>query len=512
MVHIVPVPKVVRRNGAGKLLRLLAALSVATGAARAATTYQATNLQPPGSLVGFANIIGMNNKAQVLGDACNILGAFLYCYGANRFPAVWSNGVITPLPIPTGYSYIAQLSSYGINESGTVVGTVTAAAGSKVVLWSNGVPQILPDAPVPGACSGAGCICSPVPFGNPIRPVNSASYGINAAGHILGSTTYPSYQGGGCSETWVYNGTSFRAVPLAIPHQCIGILPPAYGGGVGEPTVPTFNDADQVLETIQNYFCGPPYAYPNPPVPSQDPAIVQPGGSYSFLPLGSVAAAGGSALNSAGQVMGYYTNGGGTGGLVFWDQNGIHDLGAGGYASLNNAGQMVYLTRSCLACGGGIAIWQNGVSTPVQLPSGVSAAYGPAALNDAGQFIAGGYLLSPAGPCAPDVSSQILVTRGGFRYDRATQRFVQTVTLTNTSLSPVAGPLSVALDGLTPAATLSGIAGATLCGAPAGSPFLNTPAASLAPGASTSLTLDFIDTAQTPITYTTRIIAGSGGR
>ncbi|MDE3165902.1 MAG: hypothetical protein KGN36_08860, partial [Acidobacteriota bacterium] len=86
MVHIVPVPSAVSRNGSGKFLRLLAALAVAAGAARAATTYQATNLQPPGSLVGFANIMGMNNKAQVLGDACNILGAFLYCYGTNRFP------------------------------------------------------------------------------------------------------------------------------------------------------------------------------------------------------------------------------------------------------------------------------------------------------------------------------------------------------------------------------------------------------------------------------------------
>jgi hypothetical protein len=168
-----------------------------------------------------------------------------------------------------------------------------------------------------------------------------------------------------------------------------------------------------------------------------------------------------------------------------------------------------------------ISTWQNGTSTPVPTPPNLPLdPHNVPALggfNDAGQIAVqvpsvGGFLLTPAGPCATDVSSQVQVLRGGFRYNRTTQHFTQLVTLTNTSATAIIGPVSLALDNVPAAATLFGISGTTQCAAPLASPYLNSPVASLAAGASTSVTLDFIDTAQTGITYTTRVLAGNGRR
>ena len=170
-------------------MRLFSILLIAAGmAAAAAPSYTATSLSSPGTPYHFVNLIGLNNKGQVLGDTC-INGS--NCFGVNRFSGVWSNGVITPLPIPSGYVYLAQLSSYSINDFGLVIGTVQEASSTRthVVEWTNGVPAVLSDATINGACSGAGCTCS--------TTGSSASYGLNAAGHIVGSTGYPSYQPGG---------------------------------------------------------------------------------------------------------------------------------------------------------------------------------------------------------------------------------------------------------------------------------------------------------------------------
>jgi len=162
----------------------------------------------------FLNLIGLNNAGQVLGDDCvNGTG----CVGVDRFPGVWTNGVINPLPIPAGYSYIASLEYYAINDSGMVVGTlqVTGTNTSHVVVWTNGVPAVLPDAPIPG--EGSTCSTSG----------SSSSFGLTAAGHIVGSTSYPSTQPGGqgCSGYWVYNGATFRVLPVPIPAQCAQLPP-----------------------------------------------------------------------------------------------------------------------------------------------------------------------------------------------------------------------------------------------------------------------------------------------
>jgi len=113
--------------------------------------------------------------------------------------------------------------------------------------------------------------------------------------------------------------------------------------------------------------------------------------------------------------------------------------------------------------------------------------------------------------CTSDVSGQVQVVRSGFGYNFTTQRFVQTVTLKNTSTATIAAPISLVLDSLSSNATLYSPTGTTACATPAGSPFTNW-LSSLAPGASASIVLQFTDPSKAAITYATRVLGGSGGR
>lgn len=116
--------------------------------------------------------------------------------------------------------------------------------------------------------------------------------------------------------------------------------------------------------------------------------------------------------------------------------------------------------------------------------------------------------------CALDVTGAIKVTRGGFVLNLTTGRYVQTVTLTNTSVATVTGPLSLVLDGLSSYATLYNPSGTTdSLEPPAGSAYGNVTNNDLVPGASVSAQLQFTDpTRTTPISYTPRVLAGPGLR
>jgi len=118
--------------------------------------------------------------------------------------------------------------------------------------------------------------------------------------------------------------------------------------------------------------------------------------------------------------------------------------------------------------------------------------------------------LPPA--CATDVSSSVSVTRAGYVFNFGTQRFYQTVTLKNTGGSTINGPISLVLDSLSSNASLYNASGTTSCAAPLGSPYINTSAASLAPGASVSVSLQFTDPTKATTSYNTRVLAGSGTR
>jgi hypothetical protein len=114
--------------------------------------------------------------------------------------------------------------------------------------------------------------------------------------------------------------------------------------------------------------------------------------------------------------------------------------------------------------------------------------------------------------CAMDQTSNVLAQRGGFRYNRATNTFVQVVNLVNLNSSSIAGPLTLILDSLSGSATLSNRSGLTSCRAPLGSSYVNIAVDSLRPGQGASVTLQFTDPSFAGITYSTRVLSGTGGR
>jgi len=112
--------------------------------------------------------------------------------------------------------------------------------------------------------------------------------------------------------------------------------------------------------------------------------------------------------------------------------------------------------------------------------------------------------------CATNVSAQVTIIRGGFRLNRATNRYVQTVAVRNTGTSIITGPVSLALDKLSANATLFNKSGDTACATPV-SPYITVNIGTdlvLSPGESVQVTLEFTNPANQGITYSTRVLAG----
>ena len=107
-----------------------------------------------------------------------------------------------------------------------------------------------------------------------------------------------------------------------------------------------------------------------------------------------------------------------------------------------------------------------------------------------------------------NVTSQMTSTVSGFRYNRITHNYLQSLTVTNNGAA-LSGPVYVALDSLTGNATLVGSLGTTQCAAPVGSPYVLL-SNGLGAGQSISLTLQFTSAAGPPFIYTPRYLAGSG--
>jgi hypothetical protein len=112
---------------------------------------------------------------------------------------------------------------------------------------------------------------------------------------------------------------------------------------------------------------------------------------------------------------------------------------------------------------------------------------------------------------ATDVSSSVSVTRSGIRLNRATGRYVQAITLANTSGARVAGPVSVILQGLAGSITVANKNGTTCNIAPTGLPFVNAPG-SLAAGAKVNVPVEFDNPDALQVNYSTRVFAGEGSR
>ncbi|MBY0233430.1 MAG: hypothetical protein K2W93_00510, partial [Burkholderiaceae bacterium] len=101
-----------------------------------------------------------------------------------------------------------------------------------------------------------------------------------------------------------------------------------------------------------------------------------------------------------------------------------------------------------------------------------------------------------------DVSASVSVSRSGLVYNRATQRFTGTITLT--AQQAIQGPLQLQVNGLTSGVTLDGATGVR-----AGSPYISLGASGLAAGASVTVPVSFINPAKLSISYSTQIFSGS---
>ena len=436
----------------------------------------------------------INNKGQV--------AATVNRPGMDGVPAVWTNGVPTLLPVPDGYRLYALKA---INDAGVVVGQIQAKTAlgnaSQPVVWNGTTPTIIPHFPAPCASN-----------------TNEATYistpiAINRAGHIAGET----HKADACDWGWIWDGAQFTTI-LTYTATCGGA--PRITSSL---TPMGINDADHVFAEL---------AVPNPITGSCEsgsfstPALIVPGRSVSLLavPASYNLTLTGNQINNLDQTYGVFPSGQFLG-AFFW--NGTNYINANvppptaSFVAMNNLGQALLLE----GFGGNpqVSTWQNGTRTPITLASPITRIDSPAGLNDAGQiagyatlqvngvFFSRTAVLTPSGGCAADVTSEVAISRGGFRLNRATGHFTQLVTVTNNSGASIPGPISVVFDNVPSNATLFGLSGATACNAPAGSPFISAPS-DLASGQSVTVTLEFIDTANTGITYSTRVIAGAGIR
>jgi hypothetical protein len=122
-------------------------------------------------------------------------------------------------------------------------------------------------------------------------------------------------------------------------------------------------------------------------------------------------------------------------------------------------------------------------------------------------------MLVPGPSCAVNATAQFSIVRGAYRLNPATNRFSQTVTVTNTTGSALSGPFALALDGLSPAISVYNPAGTTSCALPAGSPYVTlNPGTTWAAGQALTILVEYVNPTKAGIIYTPRILQGGSGR
>ena len=105
----------------------------------------------------------------------------------------------------------------------------------------------------------------------------------------------------------------------------------------------------------------------------------------------------------------------------------------------------------------------------------------------------------------------IVVTSSGFVRDRRTGLYAQQVTVQNATSASLLGPVDLALDNLSANATLSNKTGTIASNPPIGSPYITIPGTGggLAVGASATVTLQFTNSNNGAITYSSRTLTGA---
>jgi hypothetical protein len=98
------------------------------------------------------------------------------------------------------------------------------------------------------------------------------------------------------------------------------------------------------------------------------------------------------------------------------------------------------------------------------------------------------------------------VTRGGFRFDHTSGLFVQQVTVQNITGNSISGPLALVLDFLTNTTTLANKTGDE----DIGTPFITINDSGLVSGGRASVVLEFSNSSNAGITYSTRVFVALG--
>ncbi len=152
----------------------------------------------------------------------------------------------------------------------------------------------------------------------------------------------------------------------------------------------------------------------------------------------------------------------------------------------------------------------NTLSQKVVLTPGVGEAYTPTAIGpDGTAYAINDAVLFAVGSNSPDISQAVTVSRGCVEPGNMPNLVVQTIRVINTSGCTLPGPISLALDNLSPNAVLLNANGVTSNASPLGSPYITLSPSGLNPGDAFTVTLNFRDMPGfAPIFYTTRVLSG----
>ena len=461
------------------------------------------------------------------------------------------------LGISDGRTNIQVENPTNLNRWGQVIGTYGGglSGGTHAVLWS---PNVANDGFAAGSLFGIES--SP---GLPSGTADTGPYGLNDRGQVTGWAFTPGQGDGNQHQSWMWRPTILNS-PTGLLHGNAGssvtfplISIPGYGSaseygqsinnkgviaasGISyrallfSPTTPngksgtwTFdtdhgaapsgiNDAGQIVGgSCDNSVWNGPYLHTGTFPPLLDSDVLTsslwapPTSSFCVYSGASINAKGDLAVSAASAVGGIrayiYRKGAA---IDISTALASHALG------INTFDQVVGYADTDMRRA---YLFQNGTAVDLNTlndSTGGLFLRSAIAINNAGQILATGsypgagatVLLTPNAL----VSNPVLVTKGQMQISGTT--YSQTVTVQNQGTTTIAGPISVALDGLTAGVVLTNKTGKTVYTGP-GSVYANVSPSDLAAGATTSaFTLVFSNPQLKTINYAPRVLGTSAPR
>ncbi len=208
-------------NGISPDGRIVVGRSLGTG-------FTAYTWTAAGGMVGLPNLAGRNFAvANDVNDAGLVVGtSSTTSFGSSPLPVTWSNGVVTALTIPAGFT-VGQAN--GVNASGVIAGAVGSGISQRAALFVGGVGSLITATTANGSFM-------------------TVAFGINDAGLVVGSGIDPN--NAAVNVGMVYDSTTGVM-------STVGALPGANGAlnfGVG-------NGGHVVGSSMLNQGSGQPFVW-----------------------------------------------------------------------------------------------------------------------------------------------------------------------------------------------------------------------------------------------------------